>query len=73
MPKRKEQVVVWTCDNPRCVTTTVEGPAFDPPVGYWINSGRIHYAGGGGPLGQVYACSFECLGPAVEAVYDADA
>lgn len=59
----KIRVTVMVCDNPDCDDSyrhTKEEPAygFHLGKGFWSQ-------GGGGPIPATYACSEECIGPAV--------
>lgn len=56
------------CDNPKC-NSAHEDDEIAVVLGYYIQSGSVHQGGGGGPVAKVYACSEECLGPAVTAVF----
>lgn len=55
------------CDNPEC-SVSREDDEIEVATGYYVQSGSVHHGGGGGPVAKVYACSEECLGPAVTAV-----
>lgn len=68
MAKRK--VTMEGCDNPEC-PTEYEHDAQDPSPGYHLGKGYWSL-GGGGPIPATYACSEECIVPAVLAQIDRD-
>ena len=41
----------------------------DPVLGIHLSGGIIHEGAGGGSFGEVFACSNECLAPAVRHSY----
>lgn len=56
------RVTFLECDNPAC-NSEYEHSRDDPAPGYHIKG---YWAlGGGGPVPATYACSIECLAPAV--------
>lgn len=60
-----KKVQVMQCDNPECraeAITSKEEPAF----GFYIQRGFWATGSGGGPLRNIYACSVECITPAIE-------
>jgi hypothetical protein len=63
-----KKVTVAECDNPDC-NNTHEHSKNEPAQGVWVR-GKFSDSAGGGPLRDVYACSFKCLGPAAKAVYE---
>lgn len=64
----KRKAVIIECDNPEC-DNAYEYDKDEEPLGVYLK-GRAHIGGGGGPVPDTYACSFACVGPAVEAVFD---
>lgn len=64
----KRKAVIMDCDNPRC-DTSGEYDKNEPLPGYHFSKGMWVNAGGG-PIPPLYACSKECIAPAVEAVID---
>lgn len=59
------KATMLACDNPSCdfeMETTKEDPAY----GYHL-TGAIHMEWGGGPIPKTFACSPECIEPAIEA------
>jgi len=66
MGKRRAEVM--ECDNPACRTPPRVTSRYEPALGYYLGRGTYHHEGGGGPIPAVYACSPECIGPAVEYV-----
>lgn len=63
----RRQIEILECDNPAC------GKGFDVGVdivlGIHLSGGIIHEGTGGGSFGEVFACSDECLAPAVREAY----
>lgn len=60
----KQRITVMVCDNPACgkqFPHSTEEPAY----GYHLGKGFWADDGGGGPLTSIYACSPECIVPAV--------
>lgn len=58
------RVTMKECDNPECRerfehTTEEPAPGYHIGKGYWVLSG-------GGPIPATYACSTECITPALE-------
>ncbi|QNJ55990.1 hypothetical protein SEA_RASPUTIA_100 [Microbacterium phage Rasputia] len=74
----KQKITVEICDNPRCKKGDGQRPYSeeifpeDPStMGYHLGKG--HWVlGGGGPIPATYACSKECIVPAIEAQIDRD-
>lgn len=64
----KKRVTVQVCDNPTCAEQYIDDGSQDVPgfhlgKGYWVS-------GGGGPIPATYACSRECVVPAIDANID---
>lgn len=59
----KKKVTAFECDNPRCGQIVLEedGIAF----GYHIGRVIQHAAWGGGAANRTFACSEECITPAI--------
>ena len=53
------------CDNPECSTIDTVFPEDLGPQGITV-SGVLHTVEGSGGFKNVYACSFECLRPAIK-------
>jgi hypothetical protein len=64
MPTRK--VTIVECDNPECDSEYIDGE--EDGIGYHFLKGYQIDGGGGWPIPKVYACSKDCLAPAIEAV-----
>lgn len=62
------KIEIITCDNPDC-DTEERYDKDDLPTGYHL-SGGIFIMNGGGPIPKVYACSEDCLVPAINAAID---
>ena len=60
----KQRVTMMVCDNPAC-RNRHEHSKEEPALGYHLGKGFWADEGGGGPLTSVYACSTECITPAV--------
>ena len=66
----KETKTVLICDNPDCDTVRIL-PDTDNEVllGYYLSrSGHLSF--GGGPIPELYACSEDCIKPAVLEAFD---
>jgi hypothetical protein len=61
----KRTIVVMDCDNPDCDNTQEHNAQSGPALGIFIDKGQWHFEGGGMPLPTTYACSFDCLSPAL--------
>ncbi|KIA73468.1 hypothetical protein ANMWB30_23950 [Arthrobacter sp. MWB30] len=63
---------VMACDNPSCDTVLEagDGPGPDGAPGYYIDRGSRHDGWGGGGFAKVFACRTECVGPAIDAVFN---
>lgn len=61
-------VKMQICENPECTNQHPEFQGLDAH-GVYVDRGWWLLAGGGG-FGKVYACSWECLGPACKAAAD---
>jgi hypothetical protein len=57
------KVTMLECDNPGC-SNEYEHSKDDPAPGYHLGKG-YWIVGGGGPIPATYACSPECITPAV--------
>jgi hypothetical protein len=54
------------CDNPRCDIER-EGFSLEPAFGYYLTKGEYHEMTYGGKIPRTYACSIQCISPAIEA------
>jgi hypothetical protein len=61
----QQKVIMMVCDNPTC-RSRYEHSKEEPALGYHLGKGLWADDGGGGPIPATYACSLECIGPAVE-------
>lgn len=59
---------IMICDNPTCTVSRPHEPA-EPAEGIFVESAMVHTGGGGGEAARVYACSPECIGPAISDVF----
>lgn len=66
----KQKVVVEVCDNPRCDSEPQISTKEDPALGFYLGKGFWADGAGGGPLPATYACSKECIVPAINANID---
>jgi len=62
MATRRATLLV--CDNPAC-DNEYEHSKDDPAPGYHFERGYWETGGGGGYLPKTYACSQECITPAI--------
>lgn len=60
----KKKATVMVCDNPDCGNTRLTSRE-DPALGYYLGKGVMHESWGGGPIGETYACSYQCVAPAI--------
>lgn len=67
----REKATVMVCDNPKCQKESITRP-FDPALGFYLGKGMWHFGAGGGPIPATYACSKECILPAIEYQIDPD-
>ena len=65
----KRKALMEQCDNPNC-QTSYEFDKEDPNPGYHLGKGVYVLGGGGGPIPATYACSTECIVPAIDANID---
>lgn len=71
MAKRK--ITVEVCDNPRCKKGEGEFPyqeetyPHESTMGYHLGKGTWVHGGGGDYVPPTYACSADCIVPAIEA------
>lgn len=63
----RRQIEILECDNPACGKSFEMGG--DPVLGIHLSGGIIHEGTGGGSFDEVFACSNECLAPAVRHSY----
>lgn len=61
----REKRNVQVCENPDCGASHDEFQGLDAH-GVYVDRGWRHLAGSGG-FAKVYACSWECIGPAMKA------
>jgi hypothetical protein len=66
MSKRTRTIRMDVCENPECGNET---PA-EQGWGYFIGRGHFMDAGIGGPISKTYACSLDCIAPAIAASID---
>lgn len=59
----KKKATVETCDNPECGTIEIVGD--EVVFGYHLGKGYWASGLGGGPVRATFACSEECILPAV--------
>lgn len=63
---------VEVCDNADCNRTSFTAKD-EPALGIYLKGGVQHQSWGGGPIPKTYACSMECIVPAIVAnLYRAD-
>jgi len=67
----KRKVTMMVCDNPECDNEEEIFPG-GPTLGYHLGRGAWHNVRGGGPIPPTYACSIDCISPAVAAMMDTD-
>lgn len=67
-----KNIKVLACDNPHCDVSSPLNPDVpdEKPEGIYIDKGMVREEGRGGPFTRVYACSSNCIGPAVTAVFE---
>lgn len=66
----KETKTVLICASPECGTVHILSDIEDDaPYGYYL-SGSAHLSFGGGPIPELYACSEDCIKPAVLEAFD---
>ena len=69
----KKKVTVEVCDNPRCKQGDGQFPyqeefsKEEPAMGFHLGKGTWTHGGGGDYVPPTYACSKECIVPAIEA------
>lgn len=61
----REKATVMVCDNPECRKQFLHEKD-EPALGYYFGKGMWHLGGGGGPILATYACSEECILPAIQ-------
>lgn len=61
----KQKATIEVCDNPECGNSEIVTKD-EPATGYHLGRG-FWVSGGGGPIPATYACSEECILPAVRA------
>lgn len=60
-----KRVTVLMCDNPACEIAHIDNKD-EPAHGYHGKQVGIHLQYGGGSIKKWYACSLECIAPAIE-------
>ena len=62
----KKKITAMKCDNPECRALVAPEDEFSEPQGIYLGRGHYTMEWGGGPLPALFACSTDCVGPAVE-------
>lgn len=60
----KARVTIYICDNPDCGARNLHTPE-EPALGFHLTNVQVHAQDGGFKTGKVYACSTECIVPAI--------
>jgi hypothetical protein len=65
----KLKATIEVCDNPDCLNDFIIGADKEPAPGYHFGKG-FWILGGGGPIRAFYACTKECVIPALDRVIE---
>lgn len=62
----RRSATLQECDNPTCQTETEYVRGEKLPHGYYFDKVTESHEWGGGSLPKMYACSYECIVPALK-------